>query len=183
MSPPVKGTSGADALCIEGVAGCGGGRCLWFSHGRPSLHVQVAEAAMPCLCRSRLLMRTDHVRRQPFVQRLISGGFCCFSTALVESGVGVGVGVVGVQGEEQWPDTACAEQNRRSNTTIQQPVADASVWSQTLPPTPQPLSTFVEKEHDGSQHNKTQNSSLFEPQTQESMLYLLLCGIQNCLPP
>lgn len=85
MSPLVKGTSGADALCIEGVGGCEG-RSLQLSQGLPSLHVQVAKETLPCLCRRRFLMRADCVRRRPFLQRRISGGFCSFSTALVVSG-------------------------------------------------------------------------------------------------
>lgn len=62
-----------------------GGRSLRLSQGPPSLHMQVAEAALPCFCRHRLLMRADCVRPRPFIQRRISDQFCGFSTALLQS--------------------------------------------------------------------------------------------------
>lgn len=64
-----------------------GGVC-GSTQGPPSLHVQVAEAVLPCLCRRRLLMLADCIRRRPFMQRWISGGFRGFSAALVEPGGG-----------------------------------------------------------------------------------------------
>lgn len=104
MSPAVKGTSGADALCIEGVGGRGGAKSAALPGTAVSAHAgcggSVALFLPPQTLNARRLRPSAAIYTTPDQRPVLRFQHC----------------TVAVRGEEQRPETAVAEHNTGWNT-------------------------------------------------------------------